>query len=174
VLKDRAWALNGREFTWKDRNSYKKGDYQLVYKCFEPYFKFLSIGGEHHAIDAERTSDAMFGENGDSAHYHRARMKQACLEDWDTTMELIFPGTAAVMKRNRALIGEAITGVRSRTRLESYDVNQLQRCVGILMPPVTGAAAPPIARSPARSMFQIPLALVVKLTVLLPTETPVS
>jgi hypothetical protein len=30
-------------------------------------------------------------------------------------------------------VGEAITGVRSRTRLEQYDVNQLQQCVGILM-----------------------------------------
>jgi hypothetical protein len=35
--------------------------------------------------------------------------------------------------RNRAIVGEAITGVRSRTRLEQYDVNQLQQCVGILM-----------------------------------------
>ena len=31
------------------------------------------------------------------------------------------------------MVGEAITGVRSRTRLEQYDVNQLQQCVGILM-----------------------------------------
>jgi hypothetical protein len=30
-------------------------------------------------------------------------------------------------------MGEAICGVRSRTRLEQYDVNQLQQCVGILM-----------------------------------------
>jgi hypothetical protein len=134
VLKDRSWGLNGREFVWKDKSSYKKGDYQLVYACFEPYFKFLSIGGEHHAIDAERNSDDLFSaENGDSTHYLRARMRQACLEDWDATMELIFPGTAGAMKRARAVIGEAITGVRSRTRLEQYDVNQLQQCVGILM-----------------------------------------
>jgi AAA domain-containing protein len=134
VLKDRAWGLNGREFAWKDRNAYKKSDFQLVYKCFEPYFKFLSIGGEHHAIDAERSSDAMFaGPNGDSSGYVRAKLKQACLEDWDATMELLFPGTSGAMKRNRAVVGEAITGVRSRTRLEQYDVNQLQQCVGILM-----------------------------------------
>jgi hypothetical protein len=135
VLKDRAWGLNGKEFVWEDRASYKKGDYQLVYKCFEPYFKFLAIGGEHHAaIDVERTSDGMFaGENGDSAYYHRLRMRQACLEDWDATMELMFPGSAGAMKRMRAVIGEAITGVRSRTRLEQFDVAQLQQCIGILM-----------------------------------------
>lgn len=72
-------------------------------------------------------------ENGDSAYYHRVRMRQACLEDWDATMELLFPGTAGAMKRMRAVIGEAITGVRSRTRLEQFDVAQLQQCVGILM-----------------------------------------
>ena len=48
-------------------------------------------------------------------------------------MELMFPGSTAAMKRNRAVIGEAITGVRSRTRLEQYDVAQLQQCVGILI-----------------------------------------
>src|SRR5947208_629877 len=109
VLKDRAWGLNGKEFVWKDKAAYKKGDYQLVYKCFEPYFKFLSIGGEHHAIDAERNSDELFSaENGDSAYYHRVRMKQACLEDWDATMELLFPGATAAMKRLRAIVGETI------------------------------------------------------------------
>jgi hypothetical protein len=133
VLKDRAWGLNGKEFVWKDRAAYKKGDYQLVYKCFEAYFKFLSIGGDHHAIDTDRTSDDMFGDNGDSSVYVRQRMRQACLEDWDATMELMFPGSTAAMKRNRAIVGEAITGVRSRTRLEQFDVAQLQQCVGILM-----------------------------------------
>jgi len=100
---------------------------------FEPYFKFLSIGGDHHAIHTERTSDEMFGDNGDSSVYVRQRMKQACLEDWDATMELMFPGSTAAKKRNRAIVGEAITGVRSRTRLEQFDVAQLQQCVGILM-----------------------------------------
>ena len=134
VLKDRSWKVNGLEFVWKDRSGYRKGDYRLVYKTFEPYFGFLSIGGEHHAISAERNSDGMFGDNnGDSAYYHKQRMKTATLEDWDASMELMFPGSAALMKRNRAVVGEAITGVRSRTRLEQYDVNQLQQCVGILM-----------------------------------------
>ena len=76
----------------------------------------------------------MFGDNnGDSAYYHKQRMRQMCLEDWDASIELMSPGSAALMKRNRAVVGEAITGVRSRTRLEQYDVNQLQQCVGILM-----------------------------------------
>jgi hypothetical protein len=73
----------------------------------------------------------MFGDNnGDSAYDHKQRMKTATLEDWDAGMELMFPGSAVLMKRNRAVAGEAITGVRSRTRLEQYDVNQLQLCVG--------------------------------------------
>jgi hypothetical protein len=65
-----SWKVNGLEFLWKDRSGYRKGDYRLVHKIFEPYFQFLSIGGEHHAISAERNSDGMFGDNnGDSAYY---------------------------------------------------------------------------------------------------------
>jgi hypothetical protein len=46
------------------------------------------------------TSDGMFGDNnGDSAYYHKQRMKTATLEDWDAGMELMFPGSAALMKR---------------------------------------------------------------------------
>jgi len=78
-----------KESVWKDRAAYKKGDYQLVYKCFESYFKFLSIGGDHHAIDTERTSDGMFGETGDSSVYVRQRMRQACLEDWDAVKRIV-------------------------------------------------------------------------------------
>lgn len=126
VLKDRSWKVNGLGFVWKDHSGYRKGEYRLVYKTFEPYFRFLSMGGEHHAISAERNSDEMFRDNnGDSAYYHKQRVKTATLEDWSAGMEL--------MKRNRAVVGEAITGVRSQTSLEQYDVNQLQQCVGILM-----------------------------------------
>lgn len=134
VLKDRAWSLNGKEFSWKDKSAYKKADYQSVYKCFEPYFNVLSIGGVHHAIDAERTSDGMFGsDTRDSSRYRQQQLKKAALEDWDSTLDLCFPGSSTAMKRARAIVGESITGVRSRTKFEQFDLKRTEECVSVLL-----------------------------------------
>src|SRR5713101_8631033 len=56
----------------------------------------------------------------------RPHMRFSCVKCWPRAVHLVH----SLMKRNRAIVGEAITGVRSRTRLEQYDVNQLQQCVG--------------------------------------------
>lgn len=132
VLKDRSWAINGREFSWKDKSTYKKGDYRNVYKCFEPYFQVLSIGKEQVAIAADRTSDDLFDANGDSRSEYFRKLRMSLLEDWDATMDIVFPGSTAVMKTNRALAGEAITGERSRTRIEQFDLRTLENCVKVL------------------------------------------
>jgi hypothetical protein len=48
----------------------------------------------------------MFGDNnGDSAYYHKKEMKTACLEDWEAGIDLMSPGSAVLMKRNRAIVG---------------------------------------------------------------------
>jgi len=131
VLKDRSAHVNGHEFSWKDK-SYKKGDYRLVFNCFDAYFKSLTIG-QHSAAISSATSDRMFDSNGDGSYVRQQKLRQAGIEDWDATMDLMFPGSTAAMKRNRAIVGEAITGVRSRTKFEQFDVKQIQECVGTLM-----------------------------------------
>lgn len=132
VLKDRTWALNGRVLRWGDKPSYKPGGYSAVWEDLKPYFEAVQQTGEHSQLQEGSSEDAI-QDDGRGDYYHRSRMKQACIEDWDATMELIFPGSTAAMKHARAVVGEAITGVRSRTRLEAYAVDQLQQCVGILM-----------------------------------------
>jgi hypothetical protein len=132
VLKDRTWATNGLVMRWPDRGSYRPGGYRTVWNDIKPYFDAVQQTQEHSQLE-EGTSEEAIQDDGRGDYYHRSRMKQACLEDWDAGMEMMFPGSAALMKRNRALVGEAISGVRSRTRLEQYDVSQLQQCVGILM-----------------------------------------
>ncbi len=132
VLKDRTWALNGRVFRWGDKPRYQPGGYRAVWDDIKPHFDAVQATGEHATLE-EASSEGLIQDDGRGDYYHRQRMKQACLEDWDATIELIFPGSTAAMKRMRAIVGEMITGVRSRTRLEQYDVNQLQQCVGILM-----------------------------------------
>jgi hypothetical protein len=151
-LKDRSWALNGRLFRWGDKPRYEPGGYRTVWEDIEPHFDAVQLTQEHAQLEEGSSEDAI-QDDGRGDYYHRARMKQACFEDWDAAMELIFPGTAAVMKRNRALIGEAITGVRSRTRLEQYDVAQLQQCVGVLMAFERGIKAEPVIEE--QSMLEL-------------------
>ncbi|MGH9504797.1 MAG: AAA family ATPase [Terriglobales bacterium] len=144
VLKDRTWSTNGRVFRWGDKPSYKPGGYRAVWQDLLPYYEAVQQTGEHSQLE-EGTSETAIADDGRGDYYHKQRMRQMCLEDWDATMELMFPGSTAAMKRNRAVVGEAITGVRSRTRLEQYDVNQLQQCIGILMALEHRLKAEPVA-----------------------------
>jgi hypothetical protein len=67
VLKDRARALNGKMFEFKDINDYKPGGWKLVFDALAPHFAKMNIGGVHAGI-AERTSAALFDDRGDAAY----------------------------------------------------------------------------------------------------------
>ena len=56
VLKDRARALNGRMFEFKDINDYKPGGWKTVYGALEPHFAKMNIGGEGNRAIDERSS----------------------------------------------------------------------------------------------------------------------
>jgi len=132
VLKDRTWALNGRVFRWGDKPRYMPGGYRAVWDDLKPHFDAVQLTGEHSQLEEGSSVEILGGDDGRSDYYRQQRLRQSCLEDWDATMELLWPGTAAAMRKNRAIVGEAITGVRSRTRFESFPVAEIQRCVGIL------------------------------------------
>jgi hypothetical protein len=131
VLKDRTWALNGRIFRWGDKPRYEPGGYRAVWADLKPHFDYVQQTIEQVKLE-EGSSVEVIADDGRGDYYRQLRLKQSCLEDWDATMELLFPGSAALMKRSRAIVGEAITGVRSRTRFEQLRVDQLQHCVGVL------------------------------------------
>lgn len=90
VLKDRTWATNSRIFRWGDRSSYRPGGYRTVWEDIKPFFDAVQATHEHSQLQ-EGTSEEAIQDDGRGDYYHRSRMKQACLEDWDATMELIFP-----------------------------------------------------------------------------------
>lgn len=130
IRKSRVWELNGKEFSWPDQDRYATGDYAKVSDCFKPFLAFLATGDGNAGpvVDSTRTSDAMFDSNGDGEYYKRQRSKQVAIEDWDATMTLLFPGQDAASKKIRAVIGEAITGVRSKTAFENLPLDKLQDC----------------------------------------------
>jgi len=131
VLKDRTWALNGRVFRWGDKPRYVPGGYGTVWKDLKGFYEAVQLTGDHAQL-VEATSETMIVDDGRGDFYHRQRMKQASLEEWDFGMDAMFPGSTAAMKQFRAVAGEAITGERSRTKIEQFDVRALDDCVKVL------------------------------------------
>lgn len=134
VQKGRVWQLNGKVFSWADRDSYKAGEYKLVLDCFRPYLEALNIGGKHQVV----ASVNPFAGNGEtSGSYIR---KKKALETWDATMQIIFPPASGegsqwknnVIKSNRHFVGEMITGTRSRTAFERQTADEIDFQVLVL------------------------------------------
>lgn len=130
VLKDRVRALNGKEFTFADLCQYKPGDYKSVLKAFLPHIEALeSIAG----VNLPKSNSASIIPNGDSQFHQKQKVKQALLEEWYATMDLLFSTRTDEGKHSRMIVTEAITSVRSKTKFEGFDAAQLQWCVMVLL-----------------------------------------
>jgi hypothetical protein len=134
VKKCRVWALNGKAFTWKDMTSYKVGYYAKVAQSFQPYFDSIGIGGAHAVSETERPSTSVLFQNGSAESYAEAQIKKdIALEKWQGTMEIVAGGQTKENIRKRAIIGEAITGTRSRTEFERKPLEEITRAVEVLL-----------------------------------------
>lgn len=130
VLKDRARALNGKEFVFDDLTQYKPGGYRQVLNAFLPHIEALeSIAG----VNLPKTNSAAIIPDGDSQFHIKQKVKQGLLEEWYGTMDLLFSTRTDEGKRMRMVVTEAITSVRSKTKFEGFDAPQLQWCVLTLM-----------------------------------------
>lgn len=125
VLKDRWRTLNGRTFTWKDMNEYKPGDFAKVFDVFQPHFGKLAIGTQQRAVDASRTSGALFDGQGDSAYQQRVRRVQIVLEEIEGTLVALWPGQDAKSKEQKRVAIETLFGTRSWTAVTHYPLPRL-------------------------------------------------
>lgn len=127
VLKDRARILNGRMFEFRDINDYQPGDWKKVYEALAPHFAKMNIGGDsHHAIDTQRTSEALFDGRGDSAYQQRIRGVQIALEEIQGTLVKLWPGQDAKSKALKQLAIETLFATRSWTAVESLSLEKLR------------------------------------------------
>jgi hypothetical protein len=133
VKKCRVWALNGKAFTWKDQPAYKPGYYKLVAEAFQPHFASINIGGMHAGAPQTESSAILFQNNSEKSYFEAQQKRIVALETWQTTMELIAGGQTRENIRKRAIIGESITGTRSRTEFERQHLDLLVRAVQILL-----------------------------------------
>jgi hypothetical protein len=132
VLKDRTWELNGKVFRFPDRDSYKPGDFRYVWQALEPHFRETQEVGKA-SLDATASSTDLLDVNGSGEFTKQMREKKARLEEFDATMELLYPGQTAEAKRMRAMLGEMITGLRSRTRMEDMELGELENAALTIM-----------------------------------------
>lgn len=121
VQKGRVWQLNGKAFSWADRDKYKAGEYKLVLDCFRPYLDALNIGGKHSSVSAGVNPFVRNGESNGS--YLR---KKKAIETWDATIQIMFPGSTGEAKHNRQFVGEKITGTLSKTAFAGQAVEEIE------------------------------------------------
>lgn len=114
IVKDRTNTLNGKYFDFPK------------FKDFEPFLKFLNIGGEHKGIDTQRTSEDAF-DNPDWSYQERQKRKEIALESLQEAFVVSgMSGTSAeaVKKRTEVLI--KIFGTSSKTAIENLKVEDLE------------------------------------------------
>ncbi len=129
VLKDRTWELNGKVFRWPDKDGYKPGGYRQVWQSIEPHFRITQEIQQQPTLDTAASSTDMLDKDGGSEHHRNQTVRQQYLEEWDATMELLFGGQTSAARRARLVVGEAVTGTRSRTRMEALATDALRRAV---------------------------------------------
>ena len=134
VKKCRVWSLNGKAFTWKDQTAYKPDYYKKVAEPFQAYFDSINIGGVQAVIRSDQNTGVLF-QSGDERSIHEQQLKRdAAFEKWDATMiSLGASGTGKVETKMRMLLGEKITGTRSKTEFSQQSLSQIVRHVSTLM-----------------------------------------
>lgn len=132
VKKCRVWALNGKVFRWSDRDKYTLGYYEEVAKSFKPYFDSLNIGGSHEVSNGT-TSSILFQRGSEESYAEKKVKVDIAIEKWDATMALIAGGQTKENIAKRGLIGESITGTRSKTEFERQPLYEIEKQVAVLM-----------------------------------------
>jgi hypothetical protein len=80
------------------------------------------------------TAHRVLFQAGDERSAHEEQIKRdILLEKWKGTMQLIAGGTSNENTRKRAIIGESVSGTRSQTEFERKPLEEIQRCVNVLM-----------------------------------------
>ncbi len=131
ILKDRARALQGRTFAYRDLTRYRPGAWKRVFRDFLPHFAFLNLGARQRALEPA-SSEALF-EEGDPGEAQRRRQSRAiALEEIESTLVLLWPGQDAQSRRLKLVVLDALFGVRSRTAMQALPLGQLERGAGLL------------------------------------------
>jgi len=88
------------------------------FESFLPHIQLLNLGGEHKALETDRTSQDMF-ERGDTGEQRRIK-KEIVLEKITNEIKKKFPGQTEKDKTERIALLERIFGSNSWTEISTY------------------------------------------------------
>jgi hypothetical protein len=126
VLKDRWRTLNGKTFSWRDMNDYSAGDWEPVFKSFQPHFSKLAIGRTQQAVNGTRTSAELFDNRGASLYQQHVKEVAIALEEIEGTLVTLWPGQDAKSKEMKRVAVEAVFETRSWTAVENKPLAELE------------------------------------------------
>jgi hypothetical protein len=132
VLKDRTWALNGKEFRWSDKVGYKPGGYGQVLQSLKPHFVAVQETMGIVQLDTLANSEAMIDDNGNGEFYRERERKATISAEIKACMDLHFAGRGKEDVQVRIAISELIFGVKSKEAADALPLEKLERGLRIL------------------------------------------
>jgi hypothetical protein len=132
VLKDRTWALNGKEFRWSDKVGYKPGGYAQVLQSLKPHFVAVQETMGLVQLDTLANSEAMIDDNGNGEFYRERERKATISAEIKACMDLHFAGRGKEDVQVRIAISELIFGVKSKEAADALPLEKLERGLRIL------------------------------------------
>ena len=130
VKKCRVRQLNGRMFSWPDK-PYNTGDYAKVGSCFDPYFDFLKIGGEHVAFDETRNSSSLVDNTNKNDYYQRKKQAEIAWEEIKGALSCVWSAASGKDATTKTEVLNAMFGTHSTTAIEAMQPEKLQRGANI-------------------------------------------
>ena len=111
VIKDRFDKINGKFFD------------DPTFKDFLPHIELLNLGGEHRAVNGDRTSEGLFNSTNSKSEYYKR--KDITLEEIKDELTLIYGKTDTDKKESIRKLKE-IFGTSSKTGIENLALEALQ------------------------------------------------
>lgn len=109
VLKDRSTRIDGKVFN------------NPTFKDFLPHVEFLNLGGEHVGVDLDRTSAALFSDDGEPRYQKEKRMREIALDEIVEVLNKHHGGSTNEAKKAKGDLIEQVFMSRSWERIKTYD-----------------------------------------------------
>lgn len=133
VIKDRADVLNGKTINFP------------TFEDFLPHFNALNLGGEHMAVDTERTSEALFS-SGSETYARIEKKKEIALEEFKEELVRDFPGTDKASKAIKSDVFQSIFGTRAWVAITERKLDEIDHGLKVLrkaLPEIVAAGEEP-------------------------------
>ena len=121
VLKDRSRKLDGAVFCYKNDSPLEK-----VFADFKPHFDCINLGGEHRALDIDRTSEDRFKISGKPDWKIEKENREIVLEKITGELVLTFPNSVGAERVAKLRTLDLAFKTKSWKEVEKLQYQQLE------------------------------------------------